>query len=360
MKYLGNQTNFIATPYKPCDGGLEYLVMMGVVQFVSFSINLVATIAVWKVPGKENNKFHLAVRTLVLSDLSISASTLPFSVVSFVNCSWIRGEILCYITAFISNTFLSWSFLVVFIICLLRFLAVTRPLYYRNQVTCARVKKALLCALIWPCAHLILPLAGFGKFQLYKRGYYCSLDLTPTEPKQKVLVYATVAEGSLITLAMLYFCGKILSSFHRKRRVSSFLSKQQQRAAAIHRIKKQQDGFARLTFVIVLVFYGCYVPFLSLRAFILIRGPSAFNETSYFYSELLAHLNSLLNPLVYVICHKHYRSSIKDLFKSCHCSGGFRIIKRGKFFLKDEDERSKVELRKMSALSIATQRVILN
>ena len=61
---------------------------------------------------------------------------------------------------------------------------------------------------------------------------------------------------------MLYFCGKILSSFHRKRRVSSFLSKQQQRAAAIHRIKKQQDGFARLTFVIVLVFYGCYVPFL--------------------------------------------------------------------------------------------------
>lgn len=61
---------------------------------------------------------------------------------------------------------------------------------------------------------------------------------------------------------MLYFCGKILSSFHRKRRVSSFLSKQQQRAAAVHRIKKQQDGFARLTFVIVLVFYGCYVPFL--------------------------------------------------------------------------------------------------
>ena len=262
MKYLENQTNFIAPPYKPCDGGLEYLVMMGVVQFVSFSINLVATIAVWKVPGKENNKFHLAVRTLVLSDLSISASTLPFSFVSFVNCSWIRGEILCYITAFILNTFLSWSFLLVFIICLLRFLAVTRPLYYRNQVTCARVKKALLCALIWPCAHLILPLTGFGKFQLYKRGYYCSLDLTPTEPKQKVLVYATVAEGSLITLAMLYFCGKILSSFHRKRRVSSFLSKQQQRAAAIHRIKKQQDGFARLTFVIVLVFYGCYVPFL--------------------------------------------------------------------------------------------------
>ena len=82
----------------------------------------------------------------------------------------------------------------------------------------------------------------------------------------------------------------------------------------------------------------------SLRAFILIRGPSAFNETSYFYSELLAHLNSLLNPLVYVICHKHYRSSIKDLFKSCHCSGGFRIIKRAKFFLKGEDVSSEKNL----------------
>ena len=84
MKYLENQTNFIAPPYKPCDGGLEYLAMMAAVQFVSFFINLVATVAVWKVPGKENNKFHLAVRTLVLSDLSISASTLPFSLVSHV------------------------------------------------------------------------------------------------------------------------------------------------------------------------------------------------------------------------------------------------------------------------------------
>ena len=260
MNYRQNHT--MESPFIACGEDLIYLTLMAMVQLLSFAINLVAVIAVWKLPGLEENKGHLAVRTLVISDLLISLSTLPFSIISYVNCSWTGGTILCYITAFISNTFLSWSFLLVFIMCLLRFLAVTRPLYYRNQLTCARVQKALLCALIWPCIHLLLPVTGYGKFQLYKRGYYCGLDLTPKEHKNKALVYATVAEGGLITLAILYFCGNIFCSLQRKRRVSSHLFEQQMRAVGIRRVNKQRDGFARLTFVIVLVFYACYVPFL--------------------------------------------------------------------------------------------------
>lgn len=260
MNSTENQTASLS-PSKLCEHDAE-LLSMASVQFLSLLANFVAAIAIWKLPGLEENKCHLVVRTLVVSDLLIPISTLPFSIISYATCSWIGGKILCSITAFISTTFLSWSFVIVFIMCLLRFLAVTRPLYYRNQVTYARVQKALVLGLIWPCAHLVLPATGFGKFRLYKKGLYCALDLTPDEPRNKILLYASIVEGSLVTFAVLYFCATILCFIKKKRRVSSLLSEQQQRGAGIEKVNKQQGGFARLTFVIVVLFCICYVPFL--------------------------------------------------------------------------------------------------
>ena len=235
---------------------------MASIQFMSFLANLVAAVAIWKLPGLQENKYHLIVRTLVVSDIVIPLSTLPFSIISYANCAWTGGKILCSVTAFVSTTFLSWSFLIVFVMCLLRFLAVTRPLFYRNQVTCERVQKALILGLIWPCLHLILPVTGFGKFRLYSKGLYCALDLAPDEPRGKILLYATVVEGSLVTMALLYFFVTILCFFKKKRKVSNLLSEQQRRGASIQKVNKQQGGFARLTFVIVVLFCVCYVPFL--------------------------------------------------------------------------------------------------
>ena len=270
MNSTNNET--VSTPAKLICENFAELISVATIQFLSFLANLVAAIAIWKLPGLEENRCHLVVRTLVVSDLLIPLSTLPFSIISYANCAWTGGKILCSITAFISTTFLSWSFLIVFVMCLLRFLAVTRPLYYRNQVTCAKVQKALILGLIWPCLHLILPATGFGKFRLYERGLFCALDLTPEEPRGKILLYATVIEGGLVTVALLYFCTTILFSIKKKRRVSSLLSEQQQRGAGIPKVNKQQGGFARLTFVIVVLFCVCYVPFLvSIAAMQLIR-----------------------------------------------------------------------------------------
>ena len=119
-----------------------------------------------------------------------------------------------------------------------------------------------MVSLLWPCTHLILPATSFGKFRLYSKGLYCALDLTTEEPNNKILLYATVVEGSLVTLAVLHFCATILCFVKRKRRVNSLLSEQQQRGAGIEKVNRQQGGFARLTFVIVALFCICYVPFL--------------------------------------------------------------------------------------------------
>lgn len=298
---MNSTVNPTASSPKLCENFAE-LISMATIQFMSFLANLVAAVAIWKLPGLEENKYHLVVRTLVVSDFVIPLSTLPFSIISYANCAWTGGKVLCSITAFISTTFLSWSFLIVFVMCLLRFLAVTRPLFYRNQVTCERVQKALVLGLIWPCLHLILPVTGFGKFRLYSKGLYCALDLSPDEPRGKILLYATVVEGSLVTVTLLYFCVTILCFIKKKRRVSSLLSEQQQRGASIQKVNKQQGGFARLTFVIVVLFCVCYVPFLVSSA---VRLIATVND----YSDYLKELDNLNNKAIPIKCLVFYHST---------------------------------------------------
>lgn len=86
---------------------------------------------------------------------------------------------------------------------------------------------------------------------------------------------------------------------------------------------------------------SCFpVSFQSYRLYILIQGPSSYSDITYFYSELLAHINPLLNPLVYVLFNKHYRASIKELFIKCRCK--ITCCRFGqKFYLKGKQKKKK-------------------
>ncbi|KAJ7392098.1 hypothetical protein OS493_013465 [Desmophyllum pertusum] len=84
MNSTENQT---ASSPKLCENFAE-LLSMATIQFLSFLANLVAAIGLWKLPGLEENKCHLVIRTLVVSDLLIPLSTLPFSIISYTNCAW--------------------------------------------------------------------------------------------------------------------------------------------------------------------------------------------------------------------------------------------------------------------------------
>lgn len=258
MNSTENQTN------TACDVELPDMLPLGLTQIFSLLANAFAAVAIWRLPGLESNKNHLVVRTLIVSDLLIPLPMLPFSIASYFNCGWLGGNIACNITAFLSTALLSWSVFIVFVLCLLRFLAVKRPLWYRNHVTYTRVKIALFVAFLWACLHLILPTVGVGEFRLYKKGFYCALDLTPVEPKKRVLVYIVIVEGVLST-ALLFYSGTVIvaSLVKRKRRVSRQLSPiQHRRGSAVQLVKRYHEEFATLTVVIVVLFCVCYGPFL--------------------------------------------------------------------------------------------------
>ncbi|EDO41805.1 predicted protein [Nematostella vectensis] len=331
---------------------------MAAVHSVTFAINFVTALAIWRLPDLEENRYHLVVRTLILSDCFIPLSGLPMSVASFLNCGWVGGQVSCTLSAFFSTAFLSWSALIVVIMCALRFLAVTKPLFYRNQVTYTRVRMILFIALVWGCSHLVLPIVGLGKFRLHARGLYCALDITPSKPHDRTLVYMTIVEGCLVVVALVYFSAGIVLTVKKKRRVSSTLSLQQQRGAGIEKIMRQHGGFAAMTSTIVVLYWFCFVPFLSYRIWLVYWGESRLNEDVYYVTELIAHVNPLLNPLVFVACSRQYRSCINKLFIRV-CVHKCTLLMPQAITETYGDMGGGIEMRKMSALSTKTDIVMI-
>lgn len=264
MNFTASQTTASSPTHQTCGVQFTDMLPLCLTQIFSFLANAFAALAIWRLPGSDSNRNHLVVRTLIISDLLIPLPMLPFSIASYINCGWLGGAIACDITAFLSTTFLSWSVFIVFVLCLLRFLAVKYPLWYRHNVTYTRVKIALFVALLWVCLHLILPSVGVGKFRLYEKGFYCALDLTPVAPRERVLVYLVIVEGVLST-ALLFYSGAviIIALFKRKRRVSQQLSPtQHRRPSTVQLVRRYHEEFATLTVVIVVLFCICYGPFL--------------------------------------------------------------------------------------------------
>ncbi|XP_031574949.1 opsin-3-like [Actinia tenebrosa] len=358
MNFTSVPTNITTSlSAKQCHANPVYFSLMAVIHILTFVVNFLTAVAIWRLPGLEGNKYHLVVRTLIVSDCLISLSSLPMSMISFINCGWVGGAVACILSAFFSTAFLSWSAMIVIVMCVMRFLAVKKPLLYRNSVTYLRIKKGLAVAFIWGVLHLALPLAGLGKFRLYERGYFCALDITPVRPKDKTLVYITVTEGCLVMTALVYFSIVVMVLVKKKRRVSTSLSVQQRRGVGVEAINKREGGFATMTFVIVLVYCICYVPFLIYRTVVVVRGPSLINEYTYYFTELIAHLNPLLNPVVYVACSRQYRSSIKRLFDNC-CLYRLSLLMQ-KYLVESYGGSSSIELRKMSSLSARSETTIV-
>lgn len=258
-----NATNETSKTNPLCGEDAFYFYSLVIIHVFTFLANFVSALAIWRLPGLERNKYHLVVRTLIVSDCLIPISSLPMPVISYIHCGWVGGELSCILSAVFSTIFRSWSALIVTGMCLMRFLAVKKPLFYRHNVTFNRIKKALAIVFIWCCCHLALPsLSGLGKFTLQERGMYCALDVTPRRPKDLTLVYITIIEGCVVILAMLYFSVTISVVVKKKRKVSSSLSVQQQRGVGVINMARREKGFAKITIVIVMMYCICYVPFL--------------------------------------------------------------------------------------------------
>ena len=236
------------------------------VQILTVILNFVAFIVLSQIKGYKGNTNHFVVRILVLSDAVGAVTTATPISMSCLGYT-LHNSNVCQAFGFLSNVILLWTVLIVLLMCILRYLAVVRPLFYRTYVTFTAVKWLLVGLLIWSSAHIVLPLFGVGRFKYFPIGQYCSFEIPPERKRDFALVHLIVWEGWLFIVILIYLTVSMVRELSVKRKHASRLSFQQRRGIHANRIR--QRGYTRMTVVIVTIFLVCYIPFLVSECYLL-------------------------------------------------------------------------------------------
>lgn len=245
------------------------------VQVLSILLNLAVAVVLSRLKGYRRNTCHLVVRILVISD-AIGATVTLIPIVLSCSGYRLKNDAICQVFGYLSTVLLIWTALIVLLMCALRYFAVVRPLFYRTHITYEVVRWLLFGQLLWSAAHLVLPLVGVGRFKFFAEGQYCAFEIRSHNGTDAVLVHLTVWEGWLTILVLIGFTARMLQEMRVKKKLTSRLSFQQRRG--VRATGSRQQGYTRMTVVIVTIFLLCYIPYL-VSVLLLIAIPLYFSLT---------------------------------------------------------------------------------
>uniref|UniRef100_A0A452GWG7 G-protein coupled receptors family 1 profile domain-containing protein n=1 Tax=Gopherus agassizii TaxID=38772 RepID=A0A452GWG7_9SAUR len=241
-----------------------------------------------------------AVLRIVISSVYsvVCALGLVGNLLNALDFTWLFGKAMCKIVSYVTamNMYASVFFLTAMSVA--RYHSVASALSSRQgSAGCCSAK--WLCLLIWGAAMLAsLPHfpEGRGNSAQFWLGLYQA---------QKVLL------GFLVPLAVISLCYLLLLRFLGERHVGRACGGPKRRAKV-----------TRSVTVVVLSFFLCWLPNQALTAWgILVKlnvvhfSPQYFLSQAYLFpvSVCLAHCNSCLNPLLYCLLRREFRTALRRL-----------------------------------------------
>lgn len=193
------------------------------------------------------------------------------------------------------NIFCTASFLSVVASAVDRFLAIHLHLRYQGFVTRKRVVVIVISA--WVLS-IFLSLFALNSF---------FTDILVT-------IYAAIWTVSLLCTALLY-C-KIYAAIRRHRNqiqvLEIQLEAQNREISNTAGLRKTAIG----TLYVYIVFLSCYLPYLCVKAGIIISGKTVVMAHLFYYFTTLLFVNSFLNPLIYCWKMRNVRKAVADILRN--------------------------------------------
>ena len=159
---------------------------------------------------------------------------------------------------------------------------------------------------LWTVSAMIATLCVITEpVRLIPSGTYCLPALDKLPPLLLLLVL-----GSSVTLVFLNHRYYLMWT-HITRHTAAVLSAWEQ-----HRLAAQtrQVTIAKRLMLLILVYFACFAPEFGLSAYELATGQEA-PAVAHIVTGTLVHLNSLLNPVLYVYCNSNMRAALWETFK---------------------------------------------
>ncbi|XP_041572071.2 G-protein coupled receptor 83-like isoform X1 [Taeniopygia guttata] len=266
----------------------------------------------------KNKRMHSATNlfivNLAVSDIMITLLNTPFTLVRFVNSTWIFGKAMCHISRFVQYCSLHVSTLTLTAIALDRHQVILNPLKQRMSLT----KGALSISVIWLMATCFsLPHAVYQKlFQYnYREATVRSLCL-PDFPEPAELVWKYL---DLSTFLLLYLLPLLIITVTYMRLAKKLWLRNAigdvttQQSVTHHRNKKKS---IKMLMLVVVVFAVCWFPLNCYVVLISSLGIKTKNSL-YFALHWFAMSSTCYNPFIYCWLNESFRTGLRSLLCIC-------------------------------------------
>ncbi|EDV22308.1 uncharacterized protein TRIADDRAFT_58786 [Trichoplax adhaerens] len=277
--------------------------------------------------------FHV----LACTDVLTSLLTSPLVIASYLSGRWVGGQFGCKYECWAINACGCFAGVVIVVIAIERWIALTQPYEYEKIVTIPKMKKALIALGFIYGTFFISPTLGFGHVRIFEPGTYCNIDWFATQTEDRV--FAAFCIGIILSCVVIVIACNIhviiiLNRLRLQRRKLEISST----AAAERKLKRSdsETSMAKIMIIITICYCICWLP-VAIRYIYNQSGlpadPAA--DTTAFR---LATFNVVFNPIILLALKKEFRVRLHD--GACvddHTRASFQRMKQPCICLLDED-----------------------
>nr|QBL02586.1 biogenic amine-like GPCR [Tripedalia cystophora] len=286
---------------------------------VGFSGNLIVCLAVSRV-RRFRNTINLLIANLAVADI-LQCGNIISLFVTLVKGKWVFGTFLCNVNAFLMIGLVTASVYSLVAIAVNRYVIIHHCDRYPK--TFSRKRTKLMIAAVWliACASALPPVFGWGVYTFASRRGFCILDFYGST-SYVITMSTTILLVPFLVIALAY-CRIFLAIHKSKRKVGKIHpsmeetpSEQSVTARRSRTQKLEAFSLSVMLFVVTFLFVVIYVPTMVFN-FLEMIGTGTPNVGIDLGFVLLALSNHIINPFVYGIMNKNYRTSIHLVIRNC-------------------------------------------
>ncbi len=300
-----------------------------VIILLSSTGNLIVLTAIYKHKYLQN-KTSIFVANLAIADFANGFIAVPFILVCTITYKWPFTEAMCSFLAFLIILFCTVSMGTLGAIAYDRYNAIVHPLKYHNRMSKSRI--CFFICWIWTQSLVIslCPLFGWSEYIYFRNEYLCTANWGY---EISYTITLTVVCFGWPFIIMVYSYGRIFIVARRHSRQIAALQAvlPQQSGTTSHsnhprhsnyrgsykRQFKKDAKSATMILAVIGAFVACWVPHgVTMYSFI-IEDLNGIPDFIYTTTTLLAMSNSMLNPILYSLLNRPYRTAFKKILCSC-------------------------------------------
>ncbi|XP_072035044.1 histamine H2 receptor-like [Amphiura filiformis] len=308
-----NITNNETTGLQPPYWSLAETIILPIILIVIMTVSLIgnALVIISVVYFKDmQRKTYVLIANLAVADFGVSLLCMPVSLVTVISGDWIFGDVFCSINGFLEALFLVASIHGLMHISIHKYFQLSKPL--RRIVD--KKWATIMIVGTWLVAFTVAmaPVVGLTVNE-YKPGTSQCGPKFPDDAKGVIHAAYSMLMGFLIPWTVLAFCYGFIFRNIRKHGARM----QRNSSMGQRRIFQQQKKITMTLFIVMIVFFICWAPFIIFNIFGFTMGFDNIPIWPNAYCYWFGYLNSAINPVIYGWRNRSFKKAFLEIFHCC-------------------------------------------